>query len=46
MRSMTELYFVDTNVLAYARVGSEPIKRARALTWLTYLWRSRRGRLS
>jgi len=43
---MTELYFVDTNVLVYARDASEPGKQASAIAWLDFLWRTKRGRLS
>lgn len=43
---MTELYFVDTNVLVYARDTSEPGKQAVAIDWLDFLWRAKRGRLS
>jgi len=43
---MTETYFVDTNVLVYARDAAELEKQPIAAAWLTFLWRSRRGRLS
>jgi predicted nucleic acid-binding protein len=38
--------FVDTNVLVYARDGSEPAKQAPAYAWVEHLWRSGAGRLS
>ena len=38
--------FVDTNVLVYARDSSEAAKHPRAVAWMEFLWRSRRGRLS
>ena len=38
--------FVDTNVLVYARDGSEPAKQAPAHAWVEHLWRSGAGRLS
>lgn len=38
--------FVDTNVLVYARDGSEADKQARAHEWLAALWRYRLGRVS
>lgn len=38
--------FVDTNVLVYARDGSEPDKQPRAHEWMASLWREREGRLS
>jgi predicted nucleic acid-binding protein len=34
---MTEKFFVDTNVLVYARDQSEPVKRAAAQKWLESL---------
>ena len=43
---MTDLYFVDTNLLVYARDKSEPDRNPIALEWLAYLWRTRQGRLS
>ena len=43
---MTELYFVDTNILVYSRDASEPEKNPIALEWLEFLWRTQRGRLS
>jgi predicted nucleic acid-binding protein len=46
MSYMTELYFVDTNLLVYARDASEPEKQAAAIGWLDFLWHTKRGRLS
>lgn len=43
---MTASFFVDTNVLVYARDSSEPEKQPRARDWLEHLWRERCGRLS
>ena len=43
---MTVRYFVDTNVLVYARDSGEPAKQPVAAEWLNYLWKSRNGRLS
>jgi predicted nucleic acid-binding protein len=43
---MTGLVFVDTNVLLYARDAGEPAKQARAIEWLTHLWRTQSGRTS
>lgn len=40
------LYFVDTNVLVYARDASEPEKQHQAARWLQALWTERSGRLS
>lgn len=40
------LYFVDTNVLVYARDASEPQKREAAHGWLGALWAGRCGRVS
>lgn len=39
-------YFVDTNVLVYARDVVEPNKQRRAHQWLQYVWQERIGRLS
>jgi predicted nucleic acid-binding protein len=38
--------FVDTNVLVYARDGSEPAKQPRAREWIDHLWQTRSARLS
>ncbi|HKK27404.1 MAG TPA: PIN domain-containing protein [Gemmatimonadota bacterium] len=38
--------FVDTNVLVYARDGSEPEKQPAASDWMDALWEAREGRLS
>jgi predicted nucleic acid-binding protein len=43
---MTETYFVDTNVLVYARDTTEPEKHSQARTWLKHLWVNRTGRIS
>ena len=43
---MTDLVFVDTNVLVYDQDASEGERQERARAWLTHLWRSRGGRLS
>jgi predicted nucleic acid-binding protein len=45
-RARLETWFVDTNVLVYARDASEGPKRETAQRWLEYLWRTRKGRLS
>lgn len=39
-------YFVDTNVLVYARDRVEPDKQQRAHQWLEHIWKERSGRLS
>jgi predicted nucleic acid-binding protein len=43
---MTDLVFVDTNVLVYARDAGYPRKQERAANWMTHLWHNRTGRLS
>jgi len=43
---MSAKYFVDTNVLVYARDSSETEKQVRAEKWLTYLWAHELGRIS
>jgi predicted nucleic acid-binding protein len=43
---MTDRYFVDTNVLVYARDSSEPQKHALAVEWMHTLWSQGAGRLS
>lgn len=43
---MTARYFVDTNVLVYARDTRHADKHERALAWLERLWRTRNGCLS
>lgn len=45
-QSRSERYFVDTNLLVYARDASETEKQPCAHAWLEYLWLSRAGRLS
>src|SRR5262249_40251360 len=44
--SMTDLFFVDSNVFVYARDPSEPEKQSIAEQWVRRLWRERRGRIS
>jgi predicted nucleic acid-binding protein len=39
-------YFVDTNILVYARDAAEPIKQKQALAWLERLWEEHSGRTS
>ncbi len=39
-------YFVDTNVLVYARDSADPAKQKQAHSWLQRLWKERSGRLS
>lgn len=43
---MTAPFFVDTNVLVYARDVSEGQKQRQAERWLAHLWATRLGRLS
>ena len=43
---MTELVFVDTNVLVHAQDIREPGKQQRAREWLERLWRTQSGRTS
>lgn len=43
---MSELVFVDTNVLVYQRDASEPAKQPKAKAWVDGLWTHRTGRLS
>ena len=43
---MTEVVFVDTNILIYARDTSEPEKHRTAATCIERLWREQRGRTS
>ena len=43
---MTDLVFVDANVLIYARDPGEPVKQRCAQDWLACLWRESRGRTS
>jgi predicted nucleic acid-binding protein len=45
-RGTSPHYFVDTNVLVYARDASEPAKQRAAEGWLRALWAARTGRLS
>jgi predicted nucleic acid-binding protein len=43
---MIERYFVDSNVLIYARDLTEPAKQKRADLWTKHLWAVRAARLS
>ncbi len=43
---MTGRIFVDTNVLVYARDGSNLGKQREAFRWLEHLWHSNQGRIS
>ena len=43
---MTELTFVDTNVLVYRRDSTERVKQPRAKLWIDMLWTRRAGRVS
>lgn len=43
---MTATVFVDTNVLVYARDGSEPVKQPSAASWIERLWMEQTGRTS
>lgn len=43
---MTDMVFVDTNVLVYSRDASEPQKQEQAMAWMAHLWGTRQGRLS
>jgi predicted nucleic acid-binding protein len=43
---MTARVFVDTNVLLYARDGTERLKQPVAMSWLARLWTERSGRTS
>jgi len=43
---MTDLYFVDTNILVYARDATHSAKHSQARTWLEHLWTTRTGRIS
>jgi len=43
---MTDLVFVDSNVLVYSLDASEPEKQRHAESWLQHLWSNRVGRLS
>ena len=43
---MTAPVFVDSNVLVYRHDVTAGAKQVRAAEWLTYLWRSGRGRVS
>ena len=43
---MSDVVFVDTNVLVYARDLTEAAKQPIAAEWMQRLWQERRGRLS
>ena len=43
---MTGLFFVDTNILVYARDKSESEKQPLAREWLEHLWKTHQGRIS
>lgn len=43
---MSDLVFVDTNVLVYLRDSTEPEKQTRAAEWVHRLWELETGRLS
>lgn len=43
---MSDLVFVDTNVLLYERDARDPRKHAAARRWLEHLWNTKSGRLS
>ncbi len=43
---MTELFFVDSNILVYRRDAYAKDKQTRADEWLRMLWRRGQGRLS
>jgi predicted nucleic acid-binding protein len=43
---MTRPVFVDTNVLVYSRDARDPEKHERTREWMTFLWESKRGRVS
>jgi predicted nucleic acid-binding protein len=43
---MSDLVFVDTNVLVYRRDATERDKQRSAKTWVNLLWTRRAGRLS
>jgi len=46
MICMSANFFVDTNILVYARDSSEAEKQVRAEQWLAYLWAGEQGRIS
>ena len=43
---MSANVFVDTNVLVYARDSRDKTKQQKAEAWLSFLWQTRRGRVS
>jgi predicted nucleic acid-binding protein len=43
---MTGLCFVDTNLPVYRHDYADPAKNRQAIEWMTWLWDTRRGRVS
>jgi len=43
---MNANYFVDTNILVYARDSSEKEKQPQAAKWLEFLWKNENGKIS
>ena len=43
---MDDKVFVDTNVLVCARDSTEPQKQKQVRAWMSFLWKTRTGRLS
>ena len=43
---MNDKYFVETNILIYARDSSELEKQPKAKQWLRHLWENESGRIS
>jgi predicted nucleic acid-binding protein len=43
---MSDSVFVDTNVLIYSRDVAQATKQPIAQAWMTFLWQSKKGRLS
>ena len=43
---MTDLFFVDTNVLVYSKDLNEPTKMRRSNDWIDALWTAQVGRVS
>ncbi len=46
MNSMSDVVFVDTNILVYAHDADAGVKRERAIEKLRQLWETDTGRLS
>jgi len=46
MSCMNVSYFVDTNILVYARDSSEKEKQLKAAKWLEFLWKNECGKIS